>query len=440
MMNSVSNRGGFVWSYASDLSEQWGEITARKSQIWVQPPGTTSVGMTLLEIYLITKDETYLHYAERVANALIWGQHPSGGWHYFIDFDPTGIEEYYEKIASNCWGWEEYYHYYGNCTFDDEVTSSATRFLLNLYMITLDPRYKIPLFKALDFILKSQYACGAWPQRFPHPEDYTAYYTYNDDVIKNNIFLLLDAYEKLGIEEYKLAAYRGMDFYILSQLPPPQAGWAQQYSLDMQSAAARTYEPSAILPSLTAACIEDLETFYLITGNRKYLRPIPDALQWLKKSAINTNPAKNFTHATFYEIGSNKPLYAHREGMDKKTGRYWVDYDSTNIIDHYGLFTTIDITGIEKEYDYYNSLTPENAKAHYREMKIKEDKITPPDRERVQTIISTMDERGIWISDIQIPYYPNYQLKAKRRTIKGFTTQTYISNMNILLNCIRCRK
>ena len=44
LMESVSNRGGFLSVYTSDLSDQWGEIPARKSQVWVQAPGTVSMG------------------------------------------------------------------------------------------------------------------------------------------------------------------------------------------------------------------------------------------------------------------------------------------------------------------------------------------------------------------------------------------------------------
>ena len=93
MMNTVSNRGGFVWRYTSDLSEQWGETPARKSMIWVQDPGTVGVGMMLLDTYKTTGDPEYLEYSQKAANALIWGQHPSGGWHYFIDFDMTGVRK-----------------------------------------------------------------------------------------------------------------------------------------------------------------------------------------------------------------------------------------------------------------------------------------------------------------------------------------------------------
>ena len=144
LMESVSNRGGFLTMYAADLSEQWGEIPARKSQVWVQSPGTVSMGELMLEAYGATGDAEYLRLAERVAGALVYGQRPEGGWHYFIDFDPQGIPAYYENVASRCWGWEEFYHYGDNSTFDDDVHAGATRFLLALYLETLDPRWRVP--------------------------------------------------------------------------------------------------------------------------------------------------------------------------------------------------------------------------------------------------------------------------------------------------------
>ena len=64
MVNTVSYRGGYVYIYSEDLSEQWGEITARKSQIWVQPPGTPTVGQMYLDAYKTTADPDYLTYAE----------------------------------------------------------------------------------------------------------------------------------------------------------------------------------------------------------------------------------------------------------------------------------------------------------------------------------------------------------------------------------------
>ncbi|MBK8505982.1 MAG: pectate lyase [Saprospiraceae bacterium] len=374
MMKTVSTRGGFLWKYSEDLSEQWGEVPARQSQIWVQPPGTTSVGTMLLEAFQATGDPDYLKYAHQVADALIWGQDSSGGWHYLIDFDPGGLQKWYDEVASKCWGWEEYYHYYGNATFDDEVTVSATRFLLAIYLATQDANYEKPLQKALDFILDAQYANGAWPQRYPiknqyshdGQQDYTAYYTFNDEVIHANIFLLLEVYQKLGGEKYLEAARNGMNFYLISQLAAPQAGWALQYELELKPAMARSYEPASVASGQTVQNIKDLQTFFKITGDPKYLKPIPDAIQWLESSVINTDSTKNFTHATFYEPESNKPLYAHREGTSIQNGRYWVDHEQANFPGHYGMLGKIDVQLIKKEFERVRALTSEQAQAEYK--------------------------------------------------------------------------
>lgn len=446
MMNSVSNRGGFVWKYSSDLSEQWGEVPARKSMIWVQDPGTVGVGNMFLDAYKTTGDQQYLDYAKKVADALVWGQHPAGGWHYFIDFDMTGIRKWYDEVASKCWGWEEYYHYYGNCTYDDNVTTGATRYLLNLYMLTFDPSYRIPLLMAMDFILESQYPNGGWPQRYPlkhdyphhgHP-DYTSYHTYNDNVIQGNIHLLIEAWEKLGNEEYRIAAYRGMDFIVISQLAAPQAGWGQQYDMEMNSAAARAYEPASVMPGQTRQCIRDLETFYKMTGNKKFLRGIPDAIDWLENSFLpeNHKSRDNVTHATFYEIGTNKPLYAHREGTNIETGHYWIDYEPKNFPGHYGMQTRINVDAIKREYERVNALTPEQAMAEYEARKNAPARTRRIDAAAVEKMIGSLDSRGAWIVELSIPNYPNV-VNNPRRKLQGISTSTYIRNMRSCINYLK---
>lgn len=458
MTNTVSNHGGYVFQYAADLSDQWGEIPARKSQIWVQPPGTPTVGMMLLEAYKATGDHDYLEYAERAANALRWGQHPSGGWHYLIDLDMPGIRKWYDEVASRCWGWEEYMHYYGNCTFDDETTTAPTKFLLELYMVTLNPMYRVPLLKALDFILESQYPCGAWPQRYPlmnefvhcgHP-DYTSHYTFNDGVIRNNIDILLEAWGKLGNEKYKKAAVRGMDFYIISQYQSPQAGWADQYDLNMNPAWARMFEPPAIASGQTVRSIENLETFYKITGNRKYLVPIPDAIEWLENSVINTDSSKEFyhpyfkkpikfTHAYYYELGTNKPIYVHREGTGVEDERFRISYDMNGMYP-YGPPYVLDIKKIKNEYIRINNLTPEQAKEEYEAEKKARVKIVRVNPKKVDEIISSQDERGAWVTEIQVPQYLNNALESPRKILQGISIRIYLQNMDTIINYIKSKK
>ena len=73
MMDVASYRGGFVWSYLPDLSRSWGELEAKRTMAWIQPPGTPSVGHLMLDAYHATGDEYYYEAAERIAAALIWG-------------------------------------------------------------------------------------------------------------------------------------------------------------------------------------------------------------------------------------------------------------------------------------------------------------------------------------------------------------------------------
>ena len=86
MMNKVSYNGGFVWNYLPDMSRSWGEMEAKRTMVWIQPPGTPSVGHLLLDAYHATGDEYYYEAAKKVANTLIWGQLECGGWNYVFDF------------------------------------------------------------------------------------------------------------------------------------------------------------------------------------------------------------------------------------------------------------------------------------------------------------------------------------------------------------------
>ncbi|MDP2982815.1 MAG: pectate lyase [Candidatus Latescibacter sp.] len=442
MMNTVSTRGGFVWNYSADLSERWGEVPARKSQIWVQG-ATNGVGELFHDAWKTTGDSIYLGYARRVAEAIVWGQHPEGGWHYLIDFDMPGIQKWYNDVGSKCWGWEEYYHYYGNCTFDDETTSSSCQYLLDLYMATLDPVLLTPLMKGLNFVLEAQYPNGGWPQRYPlryeytHDglADYTSYYTFNDGVIPNNIFLLIDAWEKLGDEQYIKAARRGMDFYLLSQGPEEQAGWSAQYNMNIQPAQARSYEPAAWSTQITVGCLRDLEQFYMITGDRRYLCPIPLAIRWLENSIINRDPSKKYTHGRFLEVGTNKPLVAHRKGTTMENGRYWVDYNLENPITHMGMTAQIDCERLKAAYEKVKAMSPQEARASYHARKKRAEKRPASDPETVKKLIQSMDPRGAWVTSITIPNYSD-PITSPRRQVQGISTGGFISNMEKLMGYV----
>src|SRR5690606_16529896 len=109
MVEEVSTNGGYVGLYLPDFSRRWGELEAYKTMIWVQSPGTVEMGNLFLNAYDITEDQYYYKAAEKVANALIWGQHDTGGWNYMIDFaGDASLKKWYATIGKNAWGFEEH--------------------------------------------------------------------------------------------------------------------------------------------------------------------------------------------------------------------------------------------------------------------------------------------------------------------------------------------
>ena len=368
MVEKVSTSGGYVWSYLPDMSRRWGELEARDSMIWIQPPGTATMGHLFLDAYHATGDEYYYEAAGKVADALIRVQHPSGGWNYVADLaGEKSLREWYDTVGRNAWRLEEFQHYFGNATFDDAGTAESAKFLLRLYLEKRDPKVRQALDKAIGFVTGSQYEIGGWPQRFPGTAEpaprgeagYPSFITFNDDVAAENIEFLTMCYRAFGEERLRGHIDRGMNAFVVMQQPAPQAGWALQYTLDLKPAGARTYEPKALVTHTTAANIESLIRFYRLTGDPKFLARIPEALDWLERIQLPPGSAPaGRTHPTFVEIGTDKPLYVHRRGSNVVNGEYYVDYDPKNTIGHYSAFRRVDLPRLRKLYQEARALAP----------------------------------------------------------------------------------
>jgi len=361
MVDTASVKGGYVWSYLPDMSRRWGEMEAYPTMVWVQPPGTGTMGHLFLDAYHATGDEYYYQAAEKAAAALIAGQQPSGGWHYFIDFGgKTSTAKWYATIGKNAWRLEEFQHFWDNATFDDAGTSEAMQLLLRLYAEKRDAKYLPALNKALGFVLNSQYTNGGWPQRYPKTKfpyidhgkpDYTSFITFNDDVAGENIRFLIQYYQVMGDRRVLGAIDRAMDIYVRTQQPAPQAGWGLQYTLDLKPSGARTYEPTGIVTHTTYANIGQLLNFYRLTGDPKFLKRVPEALDWLE--SVKSPPELNTdgkTYPTFLEIGTNRPLYVHRRGSNVVNGEYYVDDNPKNTVAHYSSFRHLDVPKLRREY------------------------------------------------------------------------------------------
>ena len=162
MRQRVAYRGGYVWSYLPDLSRRWGEMEAYPTMIWIQPPGTATMGHLFLDCDHATGDNYFYESACEVADGLIAAQHEAGGWNYLHDFaGEASTRRWYDTIGKNGWRLEEFHHYYGNATFDDAGTSEASQFLLRVYLERRERKYAAPLERALRFVRDWLWACVA---------------------------------------------------------------------------------------------------------------------------------------------------------------------------------------------------------------------------------------------------------------------------------------
>ena len=366
MVERVADRGGFVWTYLPDLSRRWGEMEAEPGMIWVQAPGTATMGHLFLDAYHATGDDYYRRAAARAADALIAGQHRSGGWNYFIhQRGPRAARRWYETIGRNGWRLEEFQHYSDNATFDDAGTAESLQLLLRLYLLRRDPRHGAALERGIRFILDSQYPSGGWPQRYPADPRYPAYQsdiTFNDDVARENIRFLIMAWQTLRDPRVLDPIRRGMHAFRLTQMAPPQAGWGLQFDHALRPVGARSYEPVALVTHTTAGNIEQLMDFYRLTGDRRFLVGIPAALEWLASVRLPPALVRNGrAFPTFIELGTNRPLIVHRRGSNAVNGAYYADHDPAFPIVHYSQTRAIDLDRLRRDYRIMAETPPDQA-------------------------------------------------------------------------------
>ncbi|MFP4056406.1 MAG: pectate lyase [Candidatus Brocadiia bacterium] len=340
----VATHGGYLWRYSEDLELRWGEGKATDTQVWVQPPGTPAVALAYVRAYQATGDPQFLDAALAAAHALCFGQLISGGWQYYIDFGPGGQR----RLAYRHLGQPKSKKARRYSVLDDNTTQAALRCLMAVDQLTDDAKVRDAVSTGLDALLAAQLPKGGWPQVFGQPPPtqkfttyvkieldgsrtthrrptrYWHYHTFNDGVINDCIDVCLEAYERYDDERYLEAARRGGDFILLSQLDPPQAGWAQQYTREVEPAWARRFEPKSVCSAVTVRNIRTLIDLYLAVGEAKYLEAIPPALAWLERSKL---PGEASRWARFYELSTNRPLYFTRE--------YELTYEDDDLPTHY---------------------------------------------------------------------------------------------------------
>src|SRR5262245_50517227 len=160
----VSTEGGYHFAYAQDLSYGRSEMSEGPTRVEVQREGTPGVGMAYLDAYEATQDTYYLDAARDVARALVRGQYCSGGWDYFIEFDPQKRAQFPYRADGSCNNGPQT-RLERQTTLDDNITQAAMRLLMRVdrALNFKDAAVHEAALFALDNLIKAQYPNGAWP-------------------------------------------------------------------------------------------------------------------------------------------------------------------------------------------------------------------------------------------------------------------------------------
>lgn len=451
----VSSHGGYLWSYSGDLSLREGEGKADQDTIWVQPPGTPAIGEVFLDAFEATGETPHLDAARDAATALLLGQLHSGGWHYRITFAPADRAAWdyrfdldwrptrdpvSQQDRAGQQGWHVWRRrkYKGNMTIlDDDTTQAALRFLMRLDRVLefKNPRIHEAIMFGLDSVLGAQYPNGAWSHNYDRfgghppeaaryplrrasyppdwsrtwPKSFTGCYMLNDAITPRAIETMLLAYDIYGQERFLRSALRGGDFLLLAQMPEPQPAWAQQYDPNMHPVWDRAFEPPAISGRESQTVLETLLLLHWRTGRRRFIEPVPRALQYLRRSLLSDGCL-----ARFYELKTNRPLYCVRD----RNGRYQLTYERKQLPDHYAFLVDSRLDTIEAEYRRLAKKAPPP-------------KPSVPMTEKVRRIMESMDERGAWVEKRRLKHH-------KLEPTSGVVdSQTFITNVETLCAFLR---
>ena len=413
----VARHGGYVYYTSLDLKDRWGEGKALPDQIFVQPPGTPTVGLAYLRAWQAGGDAFYLEAAKETAEALVYGQLESGGWTQTITFGTDKRPAKYRGRPGGSWN---------TSSLDDGQTQTALRFLLLADQALGFKHEKIheAATYGLNALLKAQFPNGGFPQVWSGPveakpvlkasypdydwrtegriKNYWDLYTLNDGLAGTVLDTLLEAHRITKEARVKAAIEKLGDFLILAQMPDPQPGWCQQYTYEMKPAWARKFEPPALTAWEGQDVMRTLIKIHRFTGDRKYLEPLAKALAYYKKRVLPDGRV-----ARYYELKTDKPLY-----MDDQ---YRLTYDESSAPVHYGWKQSQRFDAIEKELQEISKPVPRAA---------------PPTEADVRKVLAALDDQGRWVST-----YAGEGLVGQPRFAQGFAylnSAVFSRNVEIL--------
>jgi PelA/Pel-15E family pectate lyase len=270
--------------------------------------------------------------ARAVADSVIQYQSPQGGWPKATDLarpprSPGDIPAPNNGRAN---------------TFDNGGTTIPMEFLARIITASNETRYAESFNRGLDYLFAAQYPNGGWPQFYPLREGYYSHITYNDGAMIRVLTVLRGVaqgrapYAFVDAERRAKAAAavaRGIDCILRTQVK--QAGkltvWCAQHDRETLAPAwARNYE----IPSLSGAESVGIVRFLMEieSPTPEIIAAVDGAVAWFQSAKITglryqrgraadgqrdgwveSDPQAEPLLARFYELDSNRPIFAGRD-------------------------------------------------------------------------------------------------------------------------------
>ena len=191
-------------------------------------------------------------------------------------------------------------------------------------------------------------------------------------------------------------------------MPDPQPAWCQQYDFDMHPTWARKFEPPAIAGLESEDAIDMLMKVYIVTGDKKYLEPIPRALAYLRTCVLPDG-----TMPRYRELKTNRALYMTRppgvSGSSNAPGYYEFSYEDKNLPSHYGWKQPQHLDELAKQYEALKNGTRPSPKVAQRVTPVgklftvwRDDPEAKPSAAQlepeVRNILKQLDAQGRWVT------------------------------------------
>lgn len=297
---------------------------------------------------------------EIAANLLLF-QRDNGGWPKDYDMLAVLNEEQKKAVRDS--------HAREDTTFDNHTTHSQVEYLARVFAATGEAPYRAACVRGFDFILAAQYLNGGWPQTFPKHASFRSHLTFNDGVMIGILEVLRDAAERkpqfAWLDEARRdrardAVQRGVACILKCQIVVDgvATGWCQQHDEKTYApASARTFELASICPQETTEIVRFLMA--QVKPGAEIVRTTDAAVAWLTKVQLAGLRVEKIAapHAEFerhdtdtdtvivrdehapplwarhYEVGTNRPIFASRDGVkvyslaevdrERRTGSPW---------------------------------------------------------------------------------------------------------------------